>query len=104
MKSLRYLNVILTVLAVLLTLQLWTVWNGHGTPIAAAPSIATPALAQSRGPTPGASGIPDAGAQRREMVDLLKKLVVQTDEVKSVLTSGQVRVRVENPPKEAAGR
>lgn len=103
MPSLRYLNVILTVLAVLLSLQLWTTWSGYGGSLAGGPSIAAPALAQTRGtPAPASAGLPDPGAQRRDMIDLLKQLVVKTDEVSSVLRSGQVRVRLENPPRDAA--
>jgi len=89
MRSLRYLNSILTVLAVLLALQLWTAWTSG--PI----DLATPATAQVRG-----SGIPDAGAQRKDMIDLLKRIAVQNDELASLFKSGQARVKLENPPKE----
>ena len=92
MRSLRYLNTILTVLAVLLALQLWTAWTS--TPAA---DLASPALAQSRNANTG-GGIPDAGAQRKEMIDLLKKQCAQNDELLSVLKSGDVRVKLEANP------
>ena len=80
MNRLRYLNTVLTVLAILLALNLWTQW--HATPT---PSAATQAHAQ---------GIPDAGQQRMEMVDLLKSLNERADETHELLESGQLTVRV----------
>jgi hypothetical protein len=96
MRSLRYLNTILTVLAVLLVAQLWTTWM---TPhlAGADTGVATPAWAQSRGAGSG-GGIPDAGAQRKEMIDLLKKQCVQNEELAGLLRSGEMRVRVEQTP------
>ncbi|MCE9590973.1 MAG: hypothetical protein K8S99_10655 [Planctomycetes bacterium] len=88
MRSLRYLNTMLTILAVLLALQLWTTWTG--TPAADSVSVAH---AEARG-----GGIPDEGAQRKEMIDLLKRLTQQMDELKGTLTSGEVRVKLENAP------
>ena len=80
MRSLRYLNGILTVLAVLLGLQLWTSWT-------TSPSVdmATPAYAQ---------GIPDAGAQRAQIIDQLKLLNSNTAELKGLLLSGKAQVKV----------
>lgn len=100
MRSLRYLNTILTVLTVLLALQLWTTWStpaassprGMGVGVEngpALPTLVSPVMAQSGG------GIPDAGAQRKEMIDLLKRQLQQSEELMSLLKSGQVRVRVE---------
>lgn len=87
MRSIRYLNSILTVLAVLLTLQLWTSWTSSG------PAVdgAAPALA---------AGIPNAGAQRKQMVDLLKRVVQQNEQMIEMFQSGQARVRVESRSKE----
>lgn len=90
MHSLRYLNTVLTILALLLTLNLWTAWTdsagGH------ALSLTRPAEAQ---------GIVNAGAQRKEMIDLLKKLNVSLSELDKKLTSGKLKVQVadENDPK-----
>ncbi|MEX2672411.1 MAG: hypothetical protein WD294_09910 [Phycisphaeraceae bacterium] len=80
MNALRYLNTILTVLALLLSLNLWTAWS-------TSPSFTPSANAQG-------VGIPDAGAQRKQMVDLLKTIVVQTDETNKLLESGELHVRV----------
>jgi len=81
MKSLKYLNSILTVLAVLLALQLWTTWN------AAPVDLASSAHAQ---------GIPDEGAQRKQIIDELKLVNKKVDELKGLLVSGKVRVTVAN--------
>lgn len=78
MTSLRYLNIMLTVLAVLLGLQLWTTWTQS-------PDAIAPAAAQ---------GIPDEGAQRMQMIDQLKLLNKQVDQTRKLLVSGQVRVKV----------
>jgi len=87
MGSVRYLNGVLTVIAVLLTLNLWTSWN--------VPLAQTASAAPNSTPTGG--GIPNAGAQRQQIVDLLKKLNQQTDELISLFKSGQARVKVDAP-------
>jgi len=79
MKGLKYLNSILTVLAVLLALQLWTTWNA--TPV----EFASQASAQ---------GIPDEGAQRKQIIDELKLVNKKVEELKGLLVSGKVRVTV----------
>jgi len=78
MKSIRYLNTILTVLAVVLTLQLWTAWT-------TGPDTLSEARAQ---------GIPDAGSQREQMIGELKLLNKKVDQLKALLTSGKVRVSI----------
>ncbi len=88
MRSIRYLNVILTALAVLLAAQLWTAWTaGAGTPVLAS-------SAQAAQP-PG--GIPDSGAQLQQIIDLLKRQTQQTEDLMTLLRSGQVRVQVDAP-------
>ncbi len=82
MSSIKYLNTILTALAVLLALQLWTSWNSGA-------ELASPAYGQ---------GIPDGGAQRQQIVDQLKLLNKRTDEVKAILTSGKMRVLISEAP------
>jgi len=82
MPSLRYLNTILTVIALLLTLNLWTAWTS--TPGGQALSVAQTAEA----------GIANAGAQRLEMIGLLKKLNKHVADLDATLTSGKVRVKV----------
>jgi len=71
MRSVRYLNGVLTIIAVLLTLNLWAQW--HGGP----GSNQLPAM-----PRAAAKGMPNPGAQRMEMIGQLKKLNEQV----SVLT------------------
>lgn len=91
MRSVRYLNAILTVLAVLLALNLWVTWAA--TPGGEALSWAGPAEAQ-------AAGIPNAGEQRKQMIDLLKALNVKVNQLTELVESGKVRVQVEAPPNE----
>ncbi len=85
MKSLRYLNTVLTVIAVLLGLNLWTTWMGQP----AAPGFASPAHAADN------EGLSNAGAQRTQMIDQLKKLVQRTEELTALLKSGNVHVKVD---------
>ncbi|MCX5661742.1 MAG: hypothetical protein NTW19_18845 [Planctomycetota bacterium] len=89
MRSVRYLNTVLTVLCVLVAVQIWTSWSTSGLP------VASTAQAQPASP-PSGGGIPDAGAQRKEMIDLLKRLAQQHDDLGQLLRSGQVRVKVES--------
>ena len=103
MRSLRYLNTILTVLTVLLAMQLWTSWIAPGAGAAhrggtvvdsdggSLPSLVSPVQAQVN----EGGGIPNAGAQRKEMIDVLKKQSQQMDQLITLLKSGEVRVRVE---------
>jgi len=80
MRSLRYLNSVLTVIAVLLTLNLYTMWTVTG------PEVATEAQAQ---------GIPNAGAQRAETLAQLKLLNKTNLGIYELLKTGKARVRVE---------
>lgn len=89
MGSLRYLNSILTILTVVMTLQLWTVWTGSGSPT---PTGSPPPLSPTQA---WAEGIPDAGAQRKQMVDLLKQLVQESAAQTKMFKNGEARVRVE---------
>lgn len=88
MKNLRYLNSILTIIAVLLTLNLWTLWTGSSSPVA---SFAAPAHAQVN------EGLANAGAQRSEMIALLKKQISATESLTALLKSGTVKVKVDMP-------
>jgi hypothetical protein len=87
MRSPHYLNVILTVLALLLTVQLWTTLTGAGVSVTTAQ--AGPVTAGSGG------GIPDAGAQRKEMIDLLKATNQKLDALTELFKSGGARVHME---------
>jgi hypothetical protein len=85
MRQLRYTNTVLTILAALLTMQLWTSWTAWG------PEL----VPQAR-----AAGIPDEGAQREQMISLLKLLVQKTEEIKSLMESGKLTVNVAGGPGE----
>ncbi len=80
MKSTRYLNTVLTAIAILLTLNLASTWS-------TTPDFKNPAFAQ---------GIPDSGAQRYQIIDQLKLLNENTQRIEKLLTSGKVRVIVMN--------
>ncbi|MEX0887178.1 MAG: hypothetical protein WD009_12150 [Phycisphaeraceae bacterium] len=87
MRSLGYLNGVLTVLAVLLVLNLWVGWHALSTgPAGDMVTVATPARAQ---------GIPDGGAQRLEIVNQLKLVNVRLAELGEFMRSGEMRVRFE---------
>ena len=88
MNSIRYLNSVLTVIAVLMMLGLWTRW-ADGTdhrPLA---------MIQSA----HAAGIPDAGSQRRQIVDEIKRLSNQVENLSDLFRSGQARVKLDSPPR-----
>ena len=85
MSQMRYLNTVLTVLAVLLGLHLYTAWAGDP------PQLTAPAYAQE-------GGIPNAAAQRKEMIDTLKRMSAQVEEMKGLFANGRARVTVENAP------
>lgn len=86
MRSLKYLNVVLTVVAVLMTVQVWT-------SLGAAPAVDFASVAR-------AEGIPDAGAQRQAIVDQLKLVNQKLEEMAGLLRSGEVRVKVEGKASE----
>jgi len=88
--SLRYLDAILTIIAVLLTLNLWTMWAGG--PSHAMTELATPAQA--------AVGIANPGYQRKQMIDLLKRQVQQAEQLSELFQSGRARVSMATAPKE----
>ncbi len=81
MRCIRYLNTVLTVIAVLLTLQVWTQWTDKF-------DDATVSTAE-------ASGIPNAGAQRLLIVDELKLLNKQMSKLMELFQDGSARVRLE---------
>lgn len=96
--SLRYLNMMLTILAVLLALQIWTAWT------TAAPRSSTRVkdfLQYSS--VARADGIPNAGMQRKQMLDQLKLQTQKIDDLIKLLKSGQALVRIETPSAEDEG-
>ncbi len=89
MRSLRYLNAVLTIIAVLLTLQLWTTWT-VGTSTGALP-------AQFDHASTAEAAVPNAGAQRKQMIDQLNKTNASLKELTDLFKSGKARVRVDAP-------
>lgn len=88
MRPSRYLNAILTVNAVLLAVLVWTQVAGHGTlPLPGAREAA--AQAQP-------AGIPNAAAQRQQMIDSLRELRKSVEESNKLLKDGHLRVHVTN--------
>ena len=81
MQSVRYLNTILTFIALLLTLNLWTLWMG-------APDLGLNTQVHA------ASGLPDPGHQRKQLVDLTKRVVQQNEKLLRLFETGKARVRL----------
>lgn len=104
MRSLGYLNTVLTLIALLLTLHLWTLWTAS--PAIPAPADAGAQQIRSTGgsvtPTgPNSGGLPDAASQRREMVDQLRlanQKLEKIDQLIELFRDGKARVRVEAVP------
>lgn len=83
MGSLKYLNGVLTIIAVLLTLNLWTAWNT--TPAGQTLSMANKAQA---------AGFANPDAQREQMIGLLKKINVEISGLQTTLTNGSVKAQM----------
>ena len=82
-----YLNVILTVNAVLLAGLLWT-------QISTSPPMAQEAVAQQR--TKRSATIPNAAEQRVRIIQAIQSLQRSTDATKKLLDSGKLKVEVTN--------
>jgi hypothetical protein len=86
MRQSRYLNVILTVNALLLGAVLWTQFAGGS-------GLAQPAMAQAQQqPNP----LMQAGEQRVRMVENLDRLTQNITSLQQMLESGRVKVQVTN--------
>ncbi len=81
MRSIRYLNSILTLLTVLVGMLLWTLWTMSPTAL----------------PVAEAAGIPDAGEQRMRMVSEIKALRKSTEEFRGLFVTGKAKVTVIQP-------
>lgn len=88
--SKRYLNAVLTVIAVLLALHLVADRQASTQTPPTSLVSASPAWAAS-------TGIPNAAAQRKDMVDLLRKIETNQRNLEALLKSGAARVRIEGP-------
>ena len=84
MQSLKYLNTILSVIAILLTIQVWTSWTHNQTD----PAMGTTSTAY-------AQGITSAAQQRIMILDELKKLNHEVSELHELFVVGDARVLVE---------
>lgn len=91
-RRFTYLNGILTVNAVLLAGLMWTQIAGT--------SINDTASAQSRtryaDPVRDGKGVPDAGKQRMELVEAMRKLRKSIDSFYVLLDGGDIDVNVKN--------
>lgn len=87
MSSMRYLNTMLTVIAVLLGLNLLTHMGSGGAP------MVNTAHAQT--------GLPNAGAQRKDMIDELKKLNIQVGDLVNLFRSGEAKVKAVSAAKDS---
>jgi len=86
MRSLRYLNTVLTMIMVLLTLNVYALWSA--TPAGNLLSTAAEVRAE-------AGGIPNAAKQRKDILDELKKVTSELSSLQTTMTDGSVRVRLE---------
>lgn len=89
MRQSTYLNVILTVNAVLLTGILWT-------QLASGPALVPTAQAQTQPPGSGGVGIPNAADQRQRMIESLREIKGSVEATRRLLESGKVKVEVSN--------
>lgn len=85
----KYLNSVLTVIALLLALNLWV--GAHQSPAAAALDPSGQALAQGR---------VDAGQQRAEMIKELKALGGKVDAMSKKLGDGSIKVKLDDPQRD----
>jgi hypothetical protein len=87
MRQSTYLNVILTVNAVLLAGVIWTTISG-GT------ALSQPAMAQTG--TGSGAGVPNAADQRQKMIEALREMKTSVDATRKLVESGKIRVEVSN--------
>lgn len=83
----RYLKAVLTVIALLLAGNLWVSAQSRGI------TTAAPAIAQD-------GGIPNAGAQRRDMIVKLDEVADAVNDLARGLADGNVKVEVTNFPED----
>ena len=87
MRSLRYLNSVLTLIALLLTLNLITMW-----------SVSPSSDVLSFDSNAHAQGTISAGQQRQDMTDQLKQVNLNINQINENLTNGNVRVQIQAIP------
>src|SRR5690349_6369085 len=89
MRQSTYLNVILTVIAGLLSAVLWT--NVMGRPV-----LEHEAWAQSPGAPEPTTGIPNASDQRNRMIAALNDMKATMEAQRRFVESGKLKVEVSN--------
>ncbi|MEM1028433.1 MAG: hypothetical protein AAGJ38_10150 [Planctomycetota bacterium] len=89
MKTLRYLNTVLTVIAILLTLNVYLQLTG--TPAGGAVSVAQEAHAADK---PGRG----VGSSAQAQLDQLKEINANLSRLSGKLSDGSVRVKVDSMP------
>jgi hypothetical protein len=94
MRRTTYLNVILTVNAALLTGLLWM--QVVGRPLATQ-AMAQGAAGDGEDPLGGRSpGIPNAGRQREQMIEAMRRIDDNVAALSRTLTNGRIKVDVKN--------
>lgn len=83
MKRISYRDSILSIIAVLLAANVWV-------QISSGPAFSHEALAQDP------RGIPNAGYQRKEMIDGIREIGRRVDGLAKVIESGKLKVEVSN--------
>ncbi|MEL7087029.1 MAG: hypothetical protein AAGL98_01075 [Planctomycetota bacterium] len=91
MKTLRYLNTVLTVIAVLLTINVYVQLTGS--PAGAAVSTATQAHAADK-----AKGVGSTAAREQAQLEALRDINVNLKAAVAKLSDGSVRVKVDSMP------
>ena len=91
MTQIKYLNVILTVNAMLLAALLWSQLSEQ-------PVLSLPAMAQSAagGVNADDPGIPNAGTQRQKIVEAIQRLEGKVEATNRLLSGGRLKVQVAN--------
>lgn len=83
MKRISYRDSILSIIAVLLAANVWVQVSGG-------PTLSQNALAQDP------RGIPNAGYQRKEMIDGIREIGRRVDGLAKLIESGKLKVEVSN--------
>lgn len=86
MVSLRYLNGVLTVIAVLLALNFWTV-AGSGSLTGAVQTVEAQA--------DSGRGVGSTAARQQEMVQALSRIQQSVDRIERTMTSGSLVVKID---------
>ena len=92
MKTLRYSNAVLTVMAVLLTLNLYVLLAG--TPAGSTLSAATEARAGD------ARGVGSQAERQQEILQALTDLKLGVEQINTTLTGGALRVKIDGAAEE----